>query len=212
MAEPASTDNKRVHPLVVAFVVFHLVAITIYTLPKPHQGVLDGTLEPRGSDALLRYNQQTLKSNPVIAGYLFTTGFWQYWDMFAPDPAQTDIYVTTEVTYFDGSKKAYPYPRIYDLSIPKKFMYERHRKFYERVNEEKSAYLWPPFAQAIAVRAATDAKNPPVMVELTRHWLDLPRHDAVRGPKRPYGSYLYYRHVVNQAELAKAKGWQFGQR
>lgn len=190
--------------------VFHMVVVTLYALPKPHQGVLDGTLTPKGTDLILKFNQQNLKTNPVVHGYLQISGFWQYWDMFAPDPSQADIYVSCEVTFFDGTKKPFAYPRIYLLPIPQKYIYERHRKFYERVNDDKNAFLWPSFAQYIAVQSATDPKNPPVKVELTRHWRDVPRHNHARGADPPYMQYTYYRYAVDKTMLFEARGWKLG--
>ncbi|MCE2765970.1 MAG: hypothetical protein LW628_03510, partial [Fimbriimonadaceae bacterium] len=78
----------KIHPLVVGFVAFHVLAVVIYTLPKPIEPVLKGEAEPRGADAFLKYNFQVLRETPPVAGYLLLTGFWQYWDMFAPEPSQ----------------------------------------------------------------------------------------------------------------------------
>jgi hypothetical protein len=101
---PVPAVMPKVHPVVVAFVAYHIVAITIYALPKPSNDVLSGKVSPRGSDALLAFNVREMKQWAVFYGYLYPTGFWQYWDMFAPDPAQTDIWCDAEVTFLDGTK------------------------------------------------------------------------------------------------------------
>ena len=210
VADQPAVTTKRVHPLVVAFVVFHVVAITIYALPKPSQAVLDGKIEPRGSDFLLKYNQQVFKESSPIYGYLFVTGMWQYWDMFAPDPAQTDMWCSADVEYLDGTKKPFAYPHIKDLSIPLKFISERHRKFLERAAQDNMAYFWPPFGQAIAYQAATDPNNPPVSVTLIRHFQPVARHDSKNPQEPPYSTYAYYNYVVDQEKLYSDKGWKFG--
>ena len=200
----------RVHPLVVAFVVYHVVAITTYALPKPSDLVLDHKVEPRGSDSLLMLNYNECKQWAIFYGYLYPSGFWQYWDMFAPDPSQVDTWCDAEVKFLDGTKTTFQYPRMKDLSIPEKFIRERHRKFYERVNSEKSPYFWPPFAQAIAYQTATDPNSPPVQVTLIRHFQEIMRHDKPQPVEPPYKSYRYFTYVVDQHKLFADKGWKLG--
>jgi hypothetical protein len=198
----------KIHPLVVGFVAFHVLAVVIYTLPKPIEPVLKGEAEPKGADAFLKYNFQVLRETPPVAGYLLLTGFWQYWDMFAPEPSQTDLWASAEVTYLDGSVKQFKYPRIKDLPIPEKYVKERYRKFYERVNQDDARYFWPPFGRAIAVKSATDPLNPPVRVDLIRHFQSVVRHDAPNNKiEPPYTTFKYYHHVVDQNQLAQSVGW-----
>ena len=202
----------RVSKLVVAFVIYHVIAITLYALPKPSDAVLEGKVEPKGTDNVLLYNQRVFKESSPLYAYLFTTGFWQYWDMFAPDPSQSDLWVDAEVEYLDGTKKAFDYPHIKQLSLPEKFIYERHRKFTERAPTESLQfhYLRAPFGQAIATKCATDPNNPPVFVRMTRHFLDVPRHDKPMGPEPPYLKYTYFTYVVDQHKLFADKGWKLG--
>lgn len=198
----------KIHPLVVGFVAFHVLAVVIYTLPKPIEPVLKGEAEPRGADAFLKYNFLVLRETPPVAGYLLLTGFWQYWDMFAPEPSQTDLWASAEVTYLDGSVEEFKYPRIKDLPIPEKYVKERYRKFYERVNQDDARYFWPPFGQAIAVKSASDPLNPPVRVDLIRHFQSVVRHDAPNNKiEPPYTTFKYYNYVVDQNQLAQSVGW-----
>jgi hypothetical protein len=183
-------------------VAIHLVCITIWALPNPPQGVSAGTDKPVGSQYLLLWNQKHLKSFQPVPLYLFTTGTWQYWDMFSPNPASIDIWVDAEVTYKDGSKNRYAYPRMYELPIHEKFLKERYRKFYERVNQEQYAYLWPVFAQRIAVKM-DQPDNPPVEVRLTRHWQQIA--GPGEKPNTEYKSYMYYVHAVDKDLLMKAR-------
>ena len=207
---PVPAVVPKVHPAVVAFVAYHIVAITIYALPKPSNDVLSGKVSPRGSDALLAFNVREMKQWAVFYGYLYPTGFWQYWDMFAPDPAQTDIWGDAEVTFLDGTKTMFQYPRMKTSSIPDKFMQERYRKFFERVNLEENPYFWSPFAQAIALKTATDQSSPPVRVTLYRHFQEVMRHDKQTPNEPPYGSYPFFTFVVDQNKLFADKGWKLG--
>jgi hypothetical protein len=207
---PTPAATPRVHPLIVAFVMYHIVTITIYALPKPSDDVLKGKVPPRGSDALLTFNFREMKQWNIFYGYLYPTGFWQYWDMFSPDPAQTDVWCDAEVTFLDGTKTMFQYPRMKTLSIPDKFMQERYRKFYERVNVNDWHYFWPPFAQAIALKTATDPGSPPVRVTLFRHFQEVMRHDEPQPKEPAYGSYAFYIYVVDQKKLFSDKGWKVG--
>lgn len=205
-------DHQRVHPFVVALVVFHVLIITIYALPKPSPPVVEGRAEPHGSDIFLKWNDAVLKTNPVVTGYTYTTGTWQYWDMFAPNPAQTDIWCDAEVIYFDGSRTTYQYPRVKLVPIPTKYMIERFRKYYERVNQEQYKFLWESFAHRIALINASEQKNPPVMVKLTRHWQEVRRHDAGPGLEPAYNKYQYFTYIVDQKLIREQKGWASGHR
>ncbi|MBS1703394.1 MAG: hypothetical protein JST12_17155 [Armatimonadetes bacterium] len=208
--EAPKAPTVRVHPLVVAFVVYHIIAVTTYALPIPSKKVLDDEVPARGTDILLKYNQKEVKNWAPIYSYLYVTGFWQYWDMFAPDPAQTDLWCSAEITYFDGTKKEFHYPRIKDLTIPQKFVYERHRKYFERVNITDYAFLWPSFAQAIAYQCAEDTNNPPVEVTLIRHFQPVMRHNDPKPQEPPYTAVKFYWYAVDQHELFADKGWKLG--
>jgi hypothetical protein len=193
-AEP----KRRVHGLVKAFVLIHLVCITSWSLPNPPEGVIRGTSPAIGSDHILVWNTQNLKTNRPLNAYLFTTGFWQYWDMFAPDPSNTDIWGDAEIVFRDGSVKRYQYPRIYLEPIPSKIPLERFRKFYERANNDNFRYLWPQFALRIAY-LHDDRANPPVEVRLRRHWFKI----APPGQPQPkqYNSFVYFVYAVDPKQL-----------
>ena len=199
--------GKGVHPLIKIGVAFHVLTCTIWALPKPSEKVLRNEVQAAGTDSLLKFNHLVLKENRAVIGYLLPTGFWQYWDMFAPDPSQTDFWGDAEVIYFDGTRTTYQYPRMFLESIPKKYVQERFRKFYERAHLESNAFQWPVFAQRIALLNAVDSKNPPIKIVLRRHWQDVIRHDAKPGTTQsPYNSYAYYTHVVDQQLLRQDLG------
>lgn len=208
----APVTLPKVHPAVVVIVLFHVMAITIYALPKPSDQVLENKVAPRGSDAILAFNHRVLKQTLPVYGYLLPTGFWQYWDMFAPDPAQTDFWCDAEVTFLNGSKQIFDYPHMKVMSLSEKFISERHRKFFERVNMDTNQmmYLRAPFAQSIAFRSATDPKDPPVKVVLNRHFLEVPRHNKPKAAEPPYTKYSFFIYIVDQHKLFSDKGWKLG--
>jgi hypothetical protein len=202
------------------FVAFHLVAITSWTLPTARDVneklVIDKSspfaaaksIGRNISDGTLIYNDKFVKASP-LQYYLLSTGFWQYWDMFSPNPASIDFYGTATVTFQDGTSKLYQYPRMYDESISKKYVTERFRKFYERAHTESDKFLWPYFAQRVALESFTSPGNPPVKVVLTRHWLTVAAPGAPQ--QQQYNSYNYYTYTVDQEKLQKdAAGGMFG--
>ncbi len=206
MSESAEGSASRVKPnapiWIKFFVAFHLLSITVWALPLASPDLKTGTVRPRGSDEALLFNDRYLRPSP-IKFYLLETGFWQYWDMFAPNPSGVDIWCDAKVTYKDGAVKAYQYPRMALLPVGEKFIKERYRKFYERVSLPEHSFLWPTFAQRIALINDGTALNPPVQVQLFHHWLRVP------GPgetvETEYSKRLFFTYEVDQGALAKAR-------
>ena len=221
MTVDTSAQGKRGVSFWIKLLVFiHVVAITSWTLPNPANPNETLTVDKTNpltvarsigrniSDGTLIYNNRFVKASP-LQFYVLSTGFWQYWDMFSPNPASIDFYGTATVTYQNGLTKEYGYPRMYEESIPKKYVTERFRKFYERANQDADSFLWPYFAQRMALDHYTDPNNPPVKVVLTRHWF------TVAPPGQPeqkeYNHYNYFTYAVDLAKLKKdAAGGMFG--
>jgi hypothetical protein len=198
-----NTEHRtpRVHWGVKAFVAFHLFCITVWAIPNAPAEIIQGKRKPWGTERFLVWNGASLKTFGPLKAYLFGTGFWQYWDMFSPNPAQTDFYGDADVVYQDGTKRRYQYPRMYLLPIHQKYPSERFRKFYERAHSENHPYLWRQFAHRIALLNAKDPKNPPVKVVLRRHWRPVARPGQVQ--QIPYNEYEYFQYAVDQAQLRK---------
>lgn len=72
------------------------LALALWTLPK-------APADRRGPLVFaLRWNDQTIRANSPIRKVLLTTGTWQYWDMFSPDPIRTNRVVWVEI---DGATR-----------------------------------------------------------------------------------------------------------
>jgi len=194
--------RQRVSIWVKLFVLFHIIAITSWAMPNPPSSVESGKMSPAGSQWVPYWNKKYLKTFPPLTDYLMITGFWQYWDMFAPDPAQSDTWGDAQVVFRDGSVKHYQYPRMFLLPIHLKHVKERYRKYFERANSDDYNYLWPQFALRIASQF-DDPENPPVSVKLYRHWITI----APAGQPQPqeYNTYMYYQYVVDQKQLAQMR-------
>lgn len=224
MAEqkPLEERPKRNAPLwVKVFVPIHIVAITSWSLPNaptkyastPPQEKLaiktDSLPALASSSAeylrteFLIGNSRFVKDSPLKV-YLLSTGFWQFWDMFSPNPAFIDMYGDAVLTYSDGSRGRYQYPRMFRLSLGEKFMKERWRKFYERGGSDSYRYLWPTFAQRVALMNYDNPQNPPVMVQLHRHEMVI--QPPGKPEKQDYTDELYFTYRVDQAKLRRDQG------
>lgn len=217
-ATPAPPVCRPAPWWVKVFVPFHILAITVYALPLlPPARLKDGKPTAKWyqvGDRLLYENENGTyigKNSPLIYPYLMETGFWQYWDMFAPDPVQSDVYGSATVVYKDGRTRNYQYPRMYLESVVDKYLDERYRKFFERVHDYagmhsiagSKPYVAQRFAQRIALLNDDDPANPPVEVKLFLHSWDIPPPGQ---PIRPeYKSVEYFDYVVEQDQLAKDK-------
>ena len=109
--------------------------------------------------------------------------------MFAPNPAMANAYLEAEVTFRDGSRATWPFPRMDRMGYFERFRKERYRKWAtERVN-------WmggkpdPALAEAAARFAARQVDrgpdNPPWAIELVRYWAPTP--PPSRRAMLPYG-------------------------
>jgi len=212
-------EPRNASPWVKAFVVMHVVAITMWALPYPKRPYMLGTAKfsvdtsnPAAfarsfsdtvTQGFLYLNWRYIKLSPLMY-YPGCTGFWQYWDMFSPDPADTDLYLSAEVKFKDGTVVPFHYPRVYDLPIPEKYLKERYRKFFENVNQDSQAYGRPPVAQRIALESFTDPANPPVEVKLIRH--TYPIKPPGQEQLKDYSTSEVGTFAVDQAKLFKDKG------
>jgi len=216
MAVPTPSTEFKVSPGVKAFVALHIVCITIWALPNPRREYMNETeklglrkdnliqsLSQTATEGTLFLNWKYLKRSPLMY-YPLSTGFWQYWDMFAPNPAAIDLYLEADVTFQDGKKIRFHYPRIYTMPIPLKYVKERYRKFYENVNTDDQGYIRPAVAQRIALESFDDPRNPPVEVVLIRNF------DKIEGPGErqdpTYQSVAFFTYRVDLAKLRRDKG------
>lgn len=214
MAKP--NPKSTVSPWVKAFVAFHLFCITVWSLPNPRPGLMSGaeslSVKPErflqsfsetATEGTLYYNWKYLKQSPFMY-YPLATGFWQYWDMFAPNPANTDQYLEAKVVYKNGETSTFKFPRIFDLPVSQKYLKERYRKFFENANMTDQAYIRPPLAQRIALEAFRNPANPPVRVTLIRYF------DRIEPPGKKadpaYKSAVLLTYRVDQAKLRRDKG------
>jgi hypothetical protein len=201
--DEAVAATKKVKIWIKLFVAFHVAGISIWCLHDPRQPIVQGTVEPYGTDWILFYNWKYFKQLPPIRFYMNTAGVWQYWDMFAPNPSNTDLWGDAMVEYEDGTAVRYPYYRINAMPIPVKYYRERFRKFFERAGMPGFQYLYDAFGQRVALEMDTKPGNPPVRVRLRRHLQRIP--PLGEGPPLPYVTEQYHVYEVDQEALARAR-------
>jgi hypothetical protein len=193
---------------VVVFVLFHALMMLTWSIPMApeplrvhtrwdaRQEDKDRALKPQGHLWINVLNDKYFRNGPT-RHYPLYTGTWQYWDMFAPNPSNLDFYIDAEVLYRDGERAMFKYPRMSQLGVMEKYYSERFRKFSERVIDEKHSYLWPYFAQRIALESFRKSGKIPYRVYLHIYrrridWLQ---------PRPDFTDIVFYEHVVNQAKV-----------
>ncbi len=102
-------------------------------------------------------------------GYLNYFGMWQGWSVFE-HPRTYNEYLTALVTFKDGSKKIWEFPRMEKMGIIEKMFKEGFRRWgNDCVSDINDSFLWPDAARYVA-RNNIRTGNPPVSVSIIRHW------------------------------------------
>lgn len=182
-SEPSRPLSRNARIALTAFVAFHLFVIVIWSMP------LDIAL--------------VVQAREAVKPYVLWTGLFQKWDMFAPDPSKLNNYVAATLTYRDGSRSEWEFPRMENLGYVDKYFKERYRKYAcDNLRLDARSALWPDAARYIARLNTSNAANPPVEVDLVRHWSEI----APPGPNgeahfSPWSEYVFYRYPVQAGDL-----------
>ncbi len=110
----------------------------------------------------------------TVRPYLVTTSLVQSWQMFSPNPDNTDVFLSANITYADGSVRPYTFPRMATMDYAKRYREERWRKFTEVSTHSVQPGLWAAAARYAARVNDTNPNNRPVSVELIRHSRQVP--------------------------------------
>ncbi|HEX5324438.1 MAG TPA: hypothetical protein VFW40_11670 [Capsulimonadaceae bacterium] len=161
-------DLRRV--VITLFVICQLTATALWLLPQSWTQVW--ALRP-------------------LQHYMWWTGCDQNWNMFAPQPASTDVYLSADITYQSGAHKSWDFPRMHDLDYFRRYQEERFRKMIEFAHQDNYSRMWWPLAHFAALaNNAHPTTDPVVHVELVRHWQPIPSPGT---PLPPYSVYTFYR-------------------
>jgi hypothetical protein len=160
---------------------------------------------------------QTFPSATLIHDRLFqltrapveVTGLWQHWKMFAPEPLRMNIYLDAEVTYRDGTKTTWTFPRSEEMGLSQRYLNERWDQWKNYIRGDSHKALWKDAASYIARRTLKDPRNPPVSVSLARHWANVPAPPqegfVPLRQEMTYSSYTFFKTPIEAADL-EAKG------
>ena len=157
--------NRWGRLIVNVFVLWHLFALTIWLLPE-------SALRQSCAD--------------IFRPYMTFTGLMQSWTMFSPDPSKLDLYVEARIKYADGQVRSWIYPRMSELGYVERYWHERFRKFIELTHLDQNQMVWPSLARYPARLNNVYPDNPPVQVQLVRHFRFTP------PPGVPWPDYQTY--------------------
>lgn len=111
-----------------------------------------------------------------VDSYLSFFSLYQSWTMFSPNPARTNIHLTAEVEFDDGSRDTYYFPDASRMSLSEKYSNgERFRVISEAIRRDSNSFLWKD-ASKFALRKLKDKNfhKVPLKVQLFRHWNTIP--------------------------------------
>src|SRR5205823_4872612 len=141
--------NRWVRLAINVFVLWQLFALTIWLLPE---------------------SELRRDCVGVITPYMTFTGLMQSWNMFSPEPSKLDMYVEARITYAKGPVRSWIYPRMTRLGYVERYWHERFRKFIELAHLDQNQMVWPSLARYPARVNNLYPGNPPVQVQLVRHF------------------------------------------
>lgn len=159
------------------FVCWHLFALAIWLMP--------------GQSSIA----QSLGN--VVRPYMTLTGFMQGWNMFSPNPYTLDVYVEARIHYADGSVRSWEFPRMAKMSYWERYGKERWRKYIE-VTENGFNFYWPTMANYAARTHNNRPNDPPIRVDLVRHWRVLPPPGL---PTPGWSAYQFYTRPIAKGAL-----------
>lgn len=148
------------------------LALALWTLPK-------APVDRKGPlVSALRWNDQTIRTHSPIRKILLTTGTWQYWDMFSPDPIRTSRVVWVEME--DGSRPLVPKMDRFGPNLPA----ERWRKLSERMTGSGGYALRQRVAAGFAREFYRERGRWPTRVRLWVISHRIPRPGEASTPSR----------------------------
>jgi len=137
------------------FVVFHLVSIAAWNAPAP-LGVIPSTLQ---------YH---------VSPYMRYFGVWQYWNMFAPIPLHTNMYLKYKIIYRDDTMTESLLPRMQDMEFFERYVrYHWSKLVYNLCDDNYTLYL-DDVGRYLARSHNIRPHNPPIRVDFYRVWSEVP--------------------------------------
>lgn len=146
------------------FIVWHLFALTIWLSPS--------------NSAI----GQSPLGVGLVRSYMTLTSFAQSWSMFSPYPDRLDVTLEAQITYADGEKRSWFFPRMAHMGYARRYQEERWRKLVEVATHGNNQALWLAMARYAARANDYDGQNRPVSVMLIQHSRLIPPPGASMPP------------------------------
>lgn len=119
---------------------------------------------------------------PWFGPQLHWLGLWQGWNMFSPNPMNTNIEIVATVEYRDGFKRLYQFPELSHQGALAAFMAIPFRKLL--VELPQHTWALPDVARYVA-RKVDDRKDPPIRVSFICYAAPLPPPEIGLGRPIP---------------------------
>ena len=165
------------------FILFHWACVLAWVWPNPSdlKTFLFGVTLPIPVHGAGREpSGWHVEFRPIVSTYLFNTAQYQDWAMFAPNPLEFNRFVAATVTFRDGRREEYGFPRLSQLDVLHAWIEKRYRKLQHRIAEENVAAFREDLARYIA-RRVNDCRNPPIRVTLYDYRSPIPKPECA-GP------------------------------
>ena len=148
--------------LINVFLAWHLFALTIWLIPA-NSAIVQGCVG-------------------TVRPYMTLTGFAQSWSMFSPYPDRLEVTLEAKITYQNGEKRSWFFPRMAQMSYVRRYEEERWRKLVEVATHGNTQVIWPALARYAARVNNFDPQNRPVSVEMIQHSRQIPAPGGLMPP------------------------------
>jgi hypothetical protein len=151
---PLSLKKTLKKALICSLIGIHLFALVLEVAPFKPEGRYPG--------------------KGILSAYLQTTGLWQEWSMFSPDPLRLNVHIEAKVRYLDGTETFFTLPRLHLLPPIERIFSERYRKWSaDWLRMDANRHLWAD-ATGFILRQIPSAPHQPVeSIRLYRVWHEI---------------------------------------
>jgi len=116
--------------------------------------------------------------------------------MFAPNPRDEDVFVSTEIYFADGTQTTSIVTKMSNFSYLERYQKERWRKFFnDNLRLDSNKAMWNATSAWFARKASAETGLTVTRVELVRHWrksLLPPDRGNVLDDRRPYARFVFH--------------------
>jgi hypothetical protein len=109
-----------------------------------------------------------------LALYLRSTGLWQDWGMFSPDPLRLNLHVEAKVRYRNGKETTHSLPRLHLLPRHERALMERYRKWeVDWLRMDENRHIWGDGTRFILNQLPVNPEDPVESIRLVRRWHEI---------------------------------------